>query len=192
MQLNGKEDLRVQKSINAIRRAFEELICEKDYEKITVTELTERAQINKKTFYRYYPALDDLLSELQLDYCSRYIKKIEKFRLPEDFDKVSETFFRFSAAQTPAYEKISCHTNYSQISQEMIDRVMTTMWNKSEKFRKLPAEKQNILINYIQSGNAAMYRQWVADGKKVPVEELIRMSNDLMCPGMDKYFGSLG
>ena len=36
MILKGNEDLRVVKTINGIKTAFEELICEKDYEKFTV------------------------------------------------------------------------------------------------------------------------------------------------------------
>ena len=50
MILQGNEDLRVRKTIQGIKAAFESLICERDYEKITVKELCERAQINKKTF----------------------------------------------------------------------------------------------------------------------------------------------
>lgn len=51
MNLNGTEDLRVQKTITAIYQAFEELILTTDYEKITVAELAHRARINKKTFH---------------------------------------------------------------------------------------------------------------------------------------------
>ena len=51
MILTGNEDLRVQKTIESVKSAFHELILEKDYEKITVKELCERARINKKTFY---------------------------------------------------------------------------------------------------------------------------------------------
>ena len=65
MILTGSEDLRVIKTIEAIKSSFEALICEKEYEKITVKELCDRARINKKTFYNYYPTLDDLLSEMQ-------------------------------------------------------------------------------------------------------------------------------
>lgn len=43
MNLNGTEDLRVQKTITAIYQAFEELILTTDYEKITVPELARRA-----------------------------------------------------------------------------------------------------------------------------------------------------
>ena len=59
MLINGTEDLRVQKTIDAIQKTFEDMICEMDYEKITVKELCERARINKKTFYRYYIAAPD-------------------------------------------------------------------------------------------------------------------------------------
>ena len=33
MLLTGHEDLRVKRTIESIKRSFEELICEKDYEK---------------------------------------------------------------------------------------------------------------------------------------------------------------
>ena len=42
------EDMRVRRTIEAIKRSFEEMICEMDYEKIRVTELCRRAMINKK------------------------------------------------------------------------------------------------------------------------------------------------
>ena len=41
MILTGNEDLRVVKTIEGIKAAFEELICEKDYERITVEEVIE-------------------------------------------------------------------------------------------------------------------------------------------------------
>ena len=63
MNLNGTEDLRVQKTITAIYQAFEELILITGYEKITVAELARRARIHKRTFYRYYPKWLSLVTE---------------------------------------------------------------------------------------------------------------------------------
>ncbi len=40
MLLTGKEDLRVRKTMTAIKSAFEGLVCEKNYEQITVKELS--------------------------------------------------------------------------------------------------------------------------------------------------------
>lgn len=97
MKLTGYEDLRVQRTIKSIYDAFEELIIQKDYNKITVTELAKKAMINKKTFYRYYPSLDDLLAEMQARYSQEYLKTTGHFQYPRDIDKSVRAFFEFSA-----------------------------------------------------------------------------------------------
>ena len=50
MKPNPNQDLRVRRTLESIRRSFEALMNEKDYEQITVKELSERAMINKKNF----------------------------------------------------------------------------------------------------------------------------------------------
>jgi len=48
MKPNPNQDLRVRRTLESIRRSFEALMNEKDYEQITVKELSERAMIKKK------------------------------------------------------------------------------------------------------------------------------------------------
>ena len=193
MRITGKEDLRVQKTIAAIKEAFEELICEKEYADITVTELCARSKINKKTFYHYYPTLDDLLVELQLELSSEYLELVRDFTLPEDSAKVNRVFFEYSAAQGLAYEKITCSTGaYSKTRQEMIDRVTEQTWGRSKRFHALSAAEQNMVLNYVSTVSVGCYRQWVADGKQMPLEEVIQLSTALMCGGLDGFFKTNG
>ena len=49
-----KRDLRVQKTYNALFKAFQELLHEKDFDSITVTELCDRAMIRTATFYKHF------------------------------------------------------------------------------------------------------------------------------------------
>lgn len=190
MKLKGTEDLRVQKTVEAIRNHFTELISEMDYEKITVKELCERARINKKTFYRYYPTLDDLLAELQSEMSQEYSQRVAHFKLPEELDKVNREFFLYSVEKGDYYEKITCSGNYNYIRQKMINHVMDATWGKAESVKKLDRYKRNILFTYIQAASTEMYRQWVADGKKVPLEEVIEMTNQLLCQGIFGLIGS--
>ena len=125
MLIKGTEDLRIQKTMAAIKESFEALICEKDYNDIKVTELGARAKINKKTFYHYYPTLDDLLSEMQMEMSAAYIELVKDYKLPEDAEKVNRIFFEYSAAQGLAYEKITCSSgSYSATQQIMYRKVM--------------------------------------------------------------------
>ena len=189
MLIKGTEDLRIQKTIAAIKESFETLICEKEYNEITVTELCQRAKINKKTFYHYYPTLDDLLDEMHMELSSAYIELVKDCRLPEEAEKVNRIFFEYSAAQGLAYEKITCSTgSYSASQQAMYRKVMDATWGKSPAFQRLSREEQNLVLAFINSFGVGFYRQWVADGKKLPLERVIELSGAMMCGGLDRFF----
>ena len=189
MLIKGTEDLRIQKTMTAIKQSFEELICEKDYNQITVTELCARSKINKKTFYHYYPTLDDLLLEMQGELSSAYIELVKDYKLPEEMEKVNRIFFEYSVAQGLAYEKITCSTgSYSAARQAMIDRVTEATWKKSRSFSALSRLEQNLVLSFINEVSVGSYRQWVADGKTMPLEMIIARTNALMCGGLRQFF----
>lgn len=54
-----KVDRRIQKTNLALQRAFRELTRTTNYKNITVKALTEKAKINRKTFYLHYDSIDD-------------------------------------------------------------------------------------------------------------------------------------
>ena len=187
MILDGTEDLRVQKTIEAIHKAFEEMLYEMNYEKITVKELCERAKINKKTFYRYYAVLDDLLAELQGLFTQEYLKRIENYKVPEDLDKINREFFLYSVEKGPLYEKITCSGRYDYIRSKMVNDVMNSKWGRSTWLQLLEPSKQAVLLEFIQSASMSVYRKWVADGKEIPLRDMIELSNQLLCSGVNGF-----
>lgn len=189
MQTNQYQDLRVQRTINSIYDAFEQLICEKDYQKITVTELARRAQVNKKTFYRYYPTLDDLLIELQARYSQAYLKEISDLQYPCDLAKSVATFFTYSASQGEAYDRITtCSVgSYVGIRQQMINEVMNKTWGQSREFNQLEDWKKRILLDFVEQTGLKVYMTWVKNGKVEPLEVVIDAATDLMQGGVERY-----
>ena len=76
-----KHDLRYIKTEKAIRKTFHELLQEKDISKITVKELTERAEINKTTFYAHYETLPDLVNTLETENINYIINNLDQVQL---------------------------------------------------------------------------------------------------------------
>ena len=185
---NEIKDLRVKRTLENINNSFNELIFETDFEKITVKSLSEKAKINKKTFYTYYSSLDDLLLEYQEKTSSEYIEQISKYRIPEDFDKITREFFLFSEKYGEAYEKITSNEKYSYIRQRMINNVMSATWEKSGICEKIGEYRYNLLIAFVQSTTLSMYKQWITDGKKISLEEIISLTSELLIDGMKKFF----
>ena len=188
MQLTGNEDLRVIKTIEGIKSAFEALICEKDYVKITVKELCERARINKKTFYHYYETLDYLLAEMQAELSTGFLDRIKDYSLPEELDKVNREFFVYASEQGLAYEKITCGGTYLSIRDEMTDRVTDESWSKSKKYQKLSDYEKKVLMGFINNAVLGAYREWVQDGKKIPQDEVIEITNRIVLGGVKGFF----
>ena len=56
-----KEDRRVQRTRQIMREALIALMLEKSYEKITIQEIIDRANVGRATFYNHYQDKDDLL-----------------------------------------------------------------------------------------------------------------------------------
>lgn len=65
-------DLRVVKTRRTIKNALIELIAEKELSDITISELSARAQINRKTFYRHYRTVPDVVTELENEILDRF------------------------------------------------------------------------------------------------------------------------
>ncbi|MGN1399129.1 MAG: TetR/AcrR family transcriptional regulator [Erysipelotrichaceae bacterium] len=58
--MEDKLDLRVKKTYKYLFKALQDLLCEKSFDEITVTELCERAEIRKATFYKHFSDKSDL------------------------------------------------------------------------------------------------------------------------------------
>ena len=60
----AKSDPRIRKTRSAIRGAFIRLMQEKDFDAITVKDIAECAQINRKTFYAHYETKEQLFAQM--------------------------------------------------------------------------------------------------------------------------------
>lgn len=66
--MSKKEDARITRSKRDLRNALIELLKERSFDKITVTDVCKKAMINKMTFYKYYQdkytLLDDCIKSM--------------------------------------------------------------------------------------------------------------------------------
>ena len=191
MQNNKKIDMRVEKTLLSIRKVFEDMIMEMPFENISVKELCQRALINRKTFYCYYSTIDDLLGELQMEIAKDYIEIVKKYNFPENQAELTREFFYFNSRQSPLCERITCSGNYQYIRNRMIKIVEDNTWNKSPYIQKLLPLKRSLITRYVNVATIELYRQWVEDGKKIPLDEMIEMATALICKGTEGFVKSV-
>ncbi len=126
MAADKKADLRIQRTKDSIRKTFEEMICEMDYEQISIKELAQN-----------------------------FIKRTQGLERPRDMDKITREFFLYSEELGKRSGIICC-----------------------------PPYIQNIIMTYAAQSTLEIYKQWVADGKKIPFEDIIKIAAQLICNGI--------
>jgi AcrR family transcriptional regulator len=64
LDVMGRSDPRVERTHNLLAQALVALTLEKNYDAVTIREITERAEIGYATFFRHYPDKDALLLDV--------------------------------------------------------------------------------------------------------------------------------
>ncbi|MBR3224276.1 MAG: TetR/AcrR family transcriptional regulator [Atopobiaceae bacterium] len=157
------------------------MMLEDGFSSITVKALCERARINKKTFYRYYETLEDLMAEVMATYAAAWRRRTAHLRMPDDLEQITREFFFFNAEQDELFEAITCDPAWDAVQRDLLDDA------SGEHAENVPKgyepEVWHVIYAWQSGAVLAMYRAWVADGKTIPVEEIAELAARLFGKG---------
>lgn len=83
-------DRRQRRTRKLMKQAFKELIQERDYEAISVTDISERADITRNTFYNHFESKDALLLNMIEDAIAAMFAAIDSVQLNAQLQRADE------------------------------------------------------------------------------------------------------
>ena len=173
----------MQKTLEAIMTTFKAMVCEMDASKITIKELTERARIHRKTFYLHYTSIEALFEDMLQHAANEYFSAIDQVSPHMPMEEINRVFFTYLSKQDKFTERLICEESYRGFCNKLFTTALKHNRSRFNPYAHLPVEEQNIVNTFTTQSSLDMYRQWVADGKKVPLERLIELSGKLLCSG---------
>lgn len=174
-------DLRVKRTLRAIREAFYSLVLEKDYPDISITELTERAEVNRKTFYLHYTSLDDLLNEIEQETANEILFSLSEEATSLDVGGCVSKFYHYLANASDVYQKMLCDPNYQRFYEDVTNRILSSSY-----FQHFYAiTEYPYVVRAFCISITSIYRSWIKNGRDIPLDELIRYANSLIQRGYD-------
>ena len=183
--MNASQDPRITRTRAAIRQAFEELIIEKDADRIKVKELTDRAGINRKTFYLHYETIEALFDEVVNELMDEFFENYETTAdVPKDIDGHAQRFFLFLASRGDRAERLVCHAGSYDFGGQVYAEQMNRYKQAGDPFRWLPQGEEELVLNFIRRTALDFYRQWVRNGRAVPKERAAELLSHLTCHGV--------
>ncbi len=159
------------------------MLLEMPYEKITVTELARRANINSKTFYRHYAILDDLLEEMQLEFALPFAELTSGLPYPDDTDMITREFLIYSSKQGPLYDAIVSSGMYANILDKVLEEMSAERASNVRPPEGWTDKEWSLYLAHVTTAQVRYYKQWVDDGREVPVGRMVSLGVRLICNG---------
>lgn len=159
--------------------ALLELLKQKKYENISVTEICKKAKLSRKTFYVYFAQKDDLLSHLSEDLCLA-------FSLTDDFSGYYH-FFVFWYHLQDWLEVLIANNLFYPITMQSIYKYNELLypknWNESlgEHF-----EKRSLILEFVYAGLMRLVVRWHENGFKESPEEMAALADFILSGALQK------
>lgn len=112
--LPRRSDPRVVRTRQLVQNAFTELLRQKDFHQITISDITKKATINRATFYAHYQDKYDLLDALWSDGFTAYLMK----ELQPDAPLSEETVRQLILVLCRYHQSLNreCMKNYTSVA----------------------------------------------------------------------------
>lgn len=188
-------DKRVMKTRRAIHNAMTRLLTLKPIEEITVTELADAAEINRKTFYNYYNSVYMVAEEMEDEIVERFeetLRSIDFETLLKDPQTTFNTLARIIASDLDFYETILTNRNQVYFLQKIVtslkERIMALYFDRNS----CDFELQEYMLEYIISGLVSVYQKWFESGRKADLGELSKYISMLAVYGVESILKTPG
>ncbi|MBR1738143.1 MAG: hypothetical protein IJ736_14225 [Firmicutes bacterium] len=131
--------------------------------------------------------MDELLAEYQNEIVDIFIKQKVSYKNIDDIKSLIHLYFSSFCSQSYTHERMLCAGSYQKFSDEINKRIMDFRRQTNRGAFGLDKYSESIIFAYFGTCSANIYRQWVADGKKLSVEELTDIATQLICNGMSAF-----
>jgi AcrR family transcriptional regulator len=179
-------DRRVKRTKKLLRDSLFTLLQQKSINEITVTELTDIADINRATFYFYYTDLLDMLDQIQNEAYEMFEDVLNgtenSVNSPEAFAKYIENILLFCKSN-PTIAKFVITREYNN------NKVLTRI--KKLLAKNVPVAKENyaqddprrFILNFALNALTGTVVDWMDDGMIIPPDVMADFISNMYISG---------
>ena len=184
-----KTDRRVIKTKRAIRDAFIKLLASKDFNEITVKDIADVADVDRKTVYNYYRGVYDIRDEVenelvQLSEEAGREFTIERIKNPLDCFRILSEVINKNIDLYGNLFKINAN---SQAMRKMKENLKIQVHKALSHDESLTEYQSQLCADFIASGMLTVFQKWFNSDRSVPLEELSQQVGKLVVYGMQSF-----
>ena len=180
-------DRRVIKTKRAIRKAFFQLLAEKDLNDISVTDISRIAEINRKTFYNYYTGVFMLVDELEDDIINKLQTTLKDIDIIEALKDPKQLFTLLDEAiglNDPFLRTMLESDKVSGFFNKFEDKIICLIRDEVARQMHTDPVATEYVIHFIVAGEISVYKNWFRSDRTFPQEKLSELINEVALHGV--------
>ena len=171
-----KANLKVINTKRKLSRSLISLLTSKSITEIDVSELCEKAGINRTTFYKHYASLYHLLDELIVQFFKRIETLFLSLSSGENTTSKVVYLLKYLKQNREFVTIIMNNNSFSSISERLIQlNFICNLINSNIQYRKNAYVSEDYYVDFIISGWIAAIRRWVNENCDLDVNTLARL-----------------
>ncbi len=183
-----KTDRRVQKTRRAIRRAFVQMLSRKELDCITVTDIAEAADINRKTFYNYYSGVADVLAEIEDELVTAFQADLQDYDFGQEVEDVRLAFGRLwdlIAGDQEFYHRLFHQGKDFHLVEKLTEMLRERSLECYLAHGGADPQVVEIAVDFVVSGVMAVQKHWFLSGQRMPLDQLCRITVEIAKHGVN-------
>jgi AcrR family transcriptional regulator len=174
-------DKRIIKTRTSIKKAFMTIMLDKDINKITVSDIAEKAMINRSTFYLHYADVSEVMVDIENEIANAISTCFDKVDVANVYESTYELLINMSAT-LEEMETMKLFILHSTKSKYIIEKLKDIFVERA--MATLPFSKRNdkyyYCITFVASGIIDTYIKWSNnDSNKLTLDQLCRSIGEL-------------
>lgn len=151
------------------RECLKELLVEKDFGRISVSEICERADMNRSTFYAHYTDQFDLMWDVEDEFLDGLSDAILQ-KDAKDFMERYTDCLRFIYENGKLFLLLTAQNSSGRLRERIIDTVCALLRSMGTVMKDDPFFTQK--ISYVSGGSILLMEQWIKSDDPVSVEDM--------------------
>lgn len=183
-----KVDRRIAKTKKAIYRAFAQLLSEKNINDITIKDIADRADINRKTFYNYYDGIYELTDEIEnktIDSFEKVIREHNVNELLHNPNKMFDELVKIINSDFDFYQHLISVESNSNLVSKLIISLKSRAKEVISEYSVLDEATLDIVLDFVVSGMFTVFQRWFNSSKEHSLDEMAKIVATLSYNGIN-------
>lgn len=176
------EDRRVKKTKKAIYQAFWELMKAKDFEEITINDISERADINRATFYKHYIDKYDLLEKTISELLHELIVMNDDVLISEIHPSENSFLATFQYIdQNFDFFQIMLKNKGTFFFQTRFNEILVERFRIRNKYNSSNSPELDFAIHFATAAIVGSIEWWIKNNRPLTIEQMAEKMYLIRC-----------